>query len=353
MGSSVRKSSCLSELVHRPETLAYKSERALGGLRGTEPISKFNKRTFNNGSIRQLDSNFIFKKPRRNEIVSHVKLNQNGFGSGSSVECESSLLLYTRSIQFHSRLPLKRQATPGLAPQREYNDGDISGDGNSVDRSFRNVSIERGSCLCNDRCTGPSGYICKRVQPTVALPISLDIPSSTINSQSSSALKQGFGHVLSYSPSVGECILERRPETQSRKSTVSDSLPKAPSSRPLNGTTPTECRQLLFRGLEDTGWARLIMGFQNEDFLLLGSEWRDSSWKTYSSAWWQWISWCRQNGAEPCRPHPQKVASYLCFLSRVKKTGICDYSGIQVSSSHSLFQKIVTVYLLTLWSLQF
>lgn len=61
------------------------------------------------------------------------------------------------------------------------------------------------------------------------------------------------------------------------------------------------------------------MGLDPNDVDLLQAAWRDSTWRTYSSAWKPWVEWCRQNGANPSHPRPQQLVSYLGILSRIKK----------------------------------
>lgn len=61
------------------------------------------------------------------------------------------------------------------------------------------------------------------------------------------------------------------------------------------------------------------MGLDSSDIEILESAWRDSTWRTYGSAWKQWLFWCNQYGVIPKCPLPQQVASYLGYLSRVKK----------------------------------
>lgn len=67
------------------------------------------------------------------------------------------------------------------------------------------------------------------------------------------------------------------------------------------------------------GWNELVAGLDPGDIDLVQSAWRESTWRTYKSAWKQWVSWCRQNGKRPDCPQPQDIASYLGFLTRVKK----------------------------------
>lgn len=85
-----------------------------------------------------------------------------------------------------------------------------------------------------------------------------------------------------------------------------------------------------FGGLEGTGWIRLIKDLQPEDVELLQSAWRPSTWKTYSSAWKDWLKWCRSVGVIPDNPTPLEVARYLSYLFRVKKVS---YSTILVRKS--------------------
>lgn len=86
----------------------------------------------------------------------------------------------------------------------------------------------------------------------------------------------------------------------------------------------------MFRGLENTGWGPLVAGLGSEDVNLLQSAWRNSTWKTYGSAWRQWVSWTIENGANPSRPRPLELASYLGYLARVRKLA---YATILVHKS--------------------
>lgn len=283
-----------------------------------------------NGTVRQHDSSFIHPKSGGYKVGSAFRSNKEIVESSSKFGSDSSRFLPTGSIQLNRRLSVERETSSRLASQRRNNSKDFSEMGNTPDRFVRNSPVKSSSELCVHRFERSPGLLYKCIQSTMELQPSLGVSSATINTQSASAFEQSCGDIPISSASVGEGILEGRPQVQSDGSSLSNIQYRPSFDGYVHQLSSPDGEGTLFRGLEDTGWGDLAVGLDPEDVVLLHSAWRVSTWRTYKSAWKQWVAWCKENNVKPNKPNPQLIASYLGYLSRVKKLA---YSTILVHKS--------------------
>jgi hypothetical protein len=330
LGSSVRQPSPLPTMDRGTTRVAHKSKGIVCGPNGTDQVFGGSEGPICNGAIGQQNGRSIYKKSGWDEISDAFGGDKRITRVSPSSQCYSHPVLYPRPVQCSGRLSLTREETSRLAPQQTDYDDNISKDGCAPSGSFRIKSLQGGLKVCDYRCEGYSGRVCERIQQGVALPTSMDLPSSTSNPEGSSAPEQGVGNILIGGTTMGERVLERRPEEEVSGSTVSHLESGTTSNRSFDQSTSTGREGPIFGSLEGTGWGRLTAELQSDDIALLRSAWRDSTWKTYSSSWKQWISWCKRYGARPDVPRPQEVAAYLSFLFRIKKLA---YATILVHKS--------------------
>lgn len=301
-----------SDVAHKQKGIVHRahSSKRVPGCRG-RPISY--------DSIRQQNSGLIPEKSRRNEVGGVIRGDQKDpFTSGES-QCNHSFLLSTGPIQFHSRLFVEGEESPRLACCRRGHNKDILNMGCSPDRSICHQSIESSFNVRFNRGTRFTGSVHQRIQPDLALQAGMGLPSSAVNTQSTQTPQPVLRDLPSDGSPLGDSVLERRPEAESSGSSLPDSRCPQVYSRPVHRSPACEGRRVPFRGLENTGWSDLIADLDPGDIDLVQSAWRDSTWRTYESAWKQWVSWCNQNGRSPSSPRPQDVATYIGYLSRVRK----------------------------------
>lgn len=330
MGHTTRRFSPVGSVGRYPSRLAYKREGALRSLHGSVKVQGRSSKTIFNGTIRQQDSGFIYPKSRGYKVDSTFRSNKEIVESGGKVGSDSSRLLPTRSIQLNCRLSVERETTSRLASQRQDSPKGFSKMGSTPDRFIRYSPVESGSEICVDRLERSPGLLYECIQPTVELQPGLGVSTATISTQSASASEQVCGDIPSSGASMGEGILEGRSQTQSDGGSLSNIQYRPSFNRHVHQLPSTDGERSHFRGLEDTGWTDLAVGLDPADVALLHSAWRNSTWRTYGSAWKQWVAWCKQSKVKPNNPNPQHIASYLGYLSRVKKLA---YSTILVHKS--------------------
>lgn len=330
LGCSRERPVSFRQVDRKSAGVAHKPKRIIHRVHCSGQLSGSVKREIDNGPVRQQNSSLVPEKPGWNTISNSFRGNKEDTSLGRPPEDQSSFFLHSGSLQYNSRLPFERTTTTGLAPRRGDYDEDISKMGLPPDRPFRYKSVESSTSVCDDRCKRSSGDIHQCVQSRMAVPAGMGIPTSTPDSQSATTPKQGIGVVSSGGTPLGACVLAGRSEAPIERGSLSDLQCEPTSDRLVNQSPSTEVGRALFRGLEGTGWSQLISTLDPEDVSLLQSAWRDSTWRTYESAWKQWISWCRKNRASSSSPQPQELATYLGFLERVRKLA---YATILVHKS--------------------
>lgn len=320
LGSPVGRSLFSRPLDGRPEGMAHKQKRVTCSVHSSLKFSGGGSRKSSNAPVRQQDSRVTYSKPRWYEIYNPARSDKTVTVADRELGCYSSRFLFTRPIQFDRRQSFKRkESTSGLASRRRSNENNFSKVGSSTSGPLCNVPVESRTTLCFPRSMGYTSDFHQRLQSKLGVPSSLGVPTPTSHSQSTSTPKQGVRDLPSSSTALGESILEERPKTQSFGSPIPDQQSSSAPNRPLHQLSSTTSERSSFRGLEGTGWTKLVRNLNPNDISLLQTAWRDSTWRTYGSAWKQWVTWCKQNGAESSRPQPYQVASYLGYLARTKK----------------------------------
>lgn len=319
LGCSNRKLPSFRAMDSRASLMAHKQEGTFRCVHHTEEMPRYGGRSFGYDSIRQQNRGLVPKKSGRNSIGSLIGGNQEDIVTSGSPECDNPFLLSTRPLQFHRRLFIEREKTSRLARLgRDHKEGFLEM-GVATNRPFCHQPINSSSSVCVDRGVGPTGSVYQCFQPDLAIPTCVGLSSSTPDTQSASSPQPIPRHLPTDGATMGNCVLEGRPEAESSRSSHSDTRCQQLYNRPSHRLPPSEREGLLFRGLESTGWSQLLVGLEQSDIDLVQSAWRDSTWRTYASAWKQWVSWCKKCGKDPGSPRPQDVATYLGFLLRVKK----------------------------------
>lgn len=317
-------------LVKGATGLAHKPEGTVCSFNGCDQVQVPSHRKICDAAVRQQNCGRLSEKSGRHEISHHAGVYSEAPGPSEYSRNESCSLLHTRPIQYHSGLPLKRQGTTRLALEWRNGQEDFQEMGSPRSGPVCHQPIQSRGEICDDRCKGYRGRFHQCFQPVMDIRSSLDLSSSSPNTQGTSAPVQSQEHIpISGSP-LGKGILEELTETQIAGGSISDTRPPPASHRPVHQSPPTEPRKALFGGLEGTGWSNIITGLPAEDIDLLQSAWRDSTWRTYRSAWNQWSTWCKQNGRTASQPRPHDLSAYLGYLARVRNLS---YATILVHKS--------------------
>lgn len=319
LGHSDERPPPFRSVDRRAIKMAYQQKGTLHSLSSFAGVPRGSSRSINNGSVRQQDSGVVFAKPGWYQVYRTARNDKRNLGLSSELKCNHSLVLPARPLQFNRRLLIQRKSPTRLAHQKRDHTEDISKMGSSSDRSLRLRPIESSTGLCLDRCKGHTSSLRECVQPNLELRTGVDFPPSTTCTSGTPTSEQVLRNISDRGTSMGDSVLEKRPQTQSPGCPVPDTELNREPNRLIHEPSSAEGRKSLFGGLEDTGWADLVAGLDQADVNLIQSAWRDSTWRTYESAWKQWVSWCRQNGRKPNSPRPLDVAAYLGSLSRVRK----------------------------------
>lgn len=318
LGCSNRESSPLRLLDKRAIQMAHQQERALCSLHRVDKVQEGSLRSVSHASIRQPHCGCLFTQSRRDEINCSAGGDTEDFVFSSKTAGDYSRVLHSRSLQFDRRLSFEKQDPARLAFTARNQEQDLPKVGYSSDRSFCVKSVKGSSSLRIIRSRRSPGVLHERVQSSLALSPSVVVSTTSSHTQGTSASEQVIRDVPDSGSTVGEGLLEERSQTQGAGGALPNLRREQTSSRSFNESTPAEGRGFLFRGLESTGWGDLVLGLEGEDIDLVQAAWRDSTWRTYESAWKQWVAWCKSKGVYPGSAQPQQLVAYLSYLSRVR-----------------------------------
>lgn len=319
LGNTAERFSSLRKVDRRSNEVAHKQKGALYCLHSTSRVSGCLERPVCYDTIRQSNSSILPAKSGRYKVGAAYGNDKDDTAIRKRSQYNSPVILSSRTLQFSGRQSVTKQDFTGLAPEGGGHPQNILEVGHPSVRPVCYESVKSSSGVCLTRSERSPGSLHQCIQPNLGLPFSMGISPSTADTQSSSPPQQSVRDIPSSGPTLGISFLEKRPQTQSARSTLPDIQPEQESSGPINQSATTKSSGVVFRGLEDTGWSKLVTGLDPNDIELIQSAWRDSTWRTYGAAWKQWVSWCRQNGITPSGPRPQDVATYLGYLSRIRK----------------------------------
>lgn len=330
MGGTDRRSDYVSRMDQGSKSLAHKPKRVICGIYGPRSISRCSEGAVSYGTVRQQNSSGLFKKSRRDKIANTLGSNQRVTNLSLSSRSESIPCVPTGPLQFNRGFSVSRNEHSRMAPRQFGHNDDFSKDGHSSGRSFCVESFKGSPTICHHGRHRSGSVIRECVQPKMDLQPSVGFSTPSTHSQGSPAPKRCVGLLSTGSAEVGKSLLESRPQEEGDGSPATNSQLGSPPERSVHRRTSAESKRTIFRGLEGTGWNDLIADLHPDDMSLLELAWRESTWKTYCSAWKQWTSWCKQNGVKSGDPRPQNIASYLGYLFRVRKLA---YSTILVHKS--------------------
>lgn len=304
------------------EELAHQQERDVHRPYSREEIEEIVGGKVPDGTIGQQDGYSLPEESRGDEIESSFGSDERGTPVDSHVKDFSVSLFSSRSLQHNGRSAVERHDSSRLASTDRGDIDDFCQVGNATNRFVCVESVESRPELCDNRCRGFSGSIHQRVQQTLEVQVGMGVPTTSSHSEGSASSQQVIGNLHSSCPALGECVLESRSEEQSRggSDTPKELVPVL--DRSVYRSASTQGGRPSFGGLEGTGWTPLISDLLAEDVDLLQSAWRESTLKTYNSAWRQWRSWCKQSGVRSDKPSASEICSYLSFLFRVKKLAL-------------------------------
>lgn len=287
MGFSFEWRSASRTVDSGADAVACKSQRALHRIDSSQGIQSKTPEQIGNAAIRQHDCRSLHKEARRDKVQEAA-----GFGPPSSDPPNS--LLPTGDIQLLGGQAIARFASYGLASEGQPDTADIREVGIPTNRSVCDESIQSCSDICYPGSGRSQSGIHQCVQQDLGSRLSLGISTPSADPGSSTTSELGEGNVFDCGTSMGENVLEKRVEKQKYSGSLRTAKSGALVGRSSDRKAPSGRKRSLFGGLEDTGWTDLVSGLSSADLDLISSAWRSSTWKTYSSAWKQWSSWCQR-----------------------------------------------------------
>lgn len=330
LGSKSKRRIFFRSMEGPPTGLAFQFKRTLGRMDCVKKEPRNSSESSGSIAVGQQNSCCIYKKGGRNEVSNSTQNGQKNSVVGGSISDSFDPILCARKIQRCSGSFISRQGITRLASFDRNSKQDISKMGHARDRSVCHKAFSGSSELCNDGSDRPASKIHQRVQSDLEVPTGMDISPTGANTQSIAASQRFGGNVYSNSSSMEKGVLEGGYKEQSIRCSFSNKESTTEFNRPIEQSTSSECKGLLFGGMENTSWGSAIIGWNEEDINLLQSAWRESTMKTYRSAWKEYITWCSQNKICPSKASPQEIVQYLSHLWRSKKF---KYSTILVHKS--------------------
>ncbi|XP_045760887.1 uncharacterized protein LOC123864467 isoform X1 [Maniola jurtina] len=319
MGRYNKRKEAVGSLEYLSKSLALQSKGIMDLIRcaSFEPRRGLGKN--NLISDRQQNSGLLHKETGWDEIKKTPKHCLKNPESSTATQNHHYSKIPARQIQRSSRLPIAPKSPPRMAPRPNDTEGNISKNGNPRNRPLCEQILGSSSEVCERRPQGQYERIYGRFQQAMELQSGLDLPTTSTNSTCATT-SEWFPRTLPPSDTeVGESFLEGRSKEESNMSSLQNPKSKGPPSGLTNQPTTSEHSELVFGGMESTGWSNEITNWSESERTLIQSAWRQSTFKTYRPAWRAWLQWTSDNNVSPKTPSPGDLARYLINLYNVKK----------------------------------
>lgn len=354
LGSRTQWQSDVSAVEDNSKSVAYKHQGTFCSLRVHKNTYRNIERPGYCSAVRQPNGNLPYKKTRRYEVGEFAKAVKTPVGVVSSSEYNTPSTIHSRAIQLSGRLPLPQETFRRVESVPACHQENFRAMGRPGNRLVRKQTVSCSTAICQPRSEGQESGIHERIQSELGLQTSLGVPSTCVDATSPTASQQCRRDVRDHSTQVGEVFLESRSAQEGHCSTLSNSQPAASFTRFDVSSSSSRSNQIIFGGLENSGWSSLIKDWSPDNVALLENSWRKSTLRSYKSAWDRWVRWCTSNSVCHSNPSATHLALFLCHLHKnlnlaprtikVHKSVVCIFSNpsnLISLGSHPLVSRII------------
>lgn len=314
LGCPIRQYQYIGAVGSKREKITLQSKRNASDLTchpgtWTQPQSQL---CFN--TMRQSNGSSPSKEGRGDKICSNDGVNLQTINHARPVSNCFHHSPYPGKIQQSCRPPVKASAFTGMAFTATLPGNNFQEMGNSVHRP---LCFGQGPCSSQLRVTGserPEGTILRRVQLSMELPTSMDIPPSISGAKSIVTPQPSEGDIPYSSASLEESVLASRPQNESISGPNDAEKLTPESNRHVNRSSSTERERPNSRGMEMWGWTEELNEWSRNQINLLKGSWRPSTLKTYKVAWERWLSWAKRKQVNFKKPSGSQLAQFLADL---------------------------------------
>lgn len=304
--------------------------------------------------VRQQNCCLLSSQRRRDKIIQTHRIGNEDLSHFGPTQNTHEHLSHTRYIQLPCRSPFSTKTATRMASVTSNNSHNFQEMGRATNRSIRISSRSRSTHLLHSRQTGHGSCMLRRTRSNLGLFTGMGVSSTAPNTESSVTPEQSKGTVPNSGASVGASVLATRPEEPSNSCTFHDQEPTTSSGRRNNRSTTTQRDRNDPGSVEMWGWNKHLTNWTPEQKTLLSASWRESTLKTYKSAWKKWVSWTSENHVNAEEPTGSDLARYLTDLFQkdnlalstimVHKSAVatfCNPSDRDKLSSHLLVKQIL------------
>lgn len=313
LGCHSKRQQTERNLEQKSTVVAQQSKRVVDSTGSASSSGNKLQITNNSSSNRQQIRGCIHNQRRWNEIPVSVTTYDTNTRVSSPTSNSSDSSISSRTVQSDSRQPVQISTNSRMDVVRTDDQYHLQEVGKAFDRPLRESSISCNESLCQRRCQRPNLHLCECLQQTLALQARLAVSSAVTHPPGATASRKELRNIPTRCPEMGKDFLESGTTTESTEPTIRNLETSQTLDRSPNRETPTSRGEAVFAGLEDSGWSHLTETWNARNKSLLESAWRQSSLKTYKSAWNRWRSWSK--GKCPTdNPEPNDIANFIFYL---------------------------------------
>ena len=314
MGSSTERASFIRKMETKSDAMAFQSKGDVCCIQSNQRTAAKPSECAHISSVRQQNSNSLFKERGRGPILSVAEIDDTSVGINRSTERHSDSGIPPGEVQRNSRPLIKKQTCTRMALITPGRGGYISKMGCPRHRSLCLKKVGRCATLRHMGLKRWLGRVLRRIQSKVAISTSVGVSSTQPNTTGTQSLELSRGHIHTDSTILDKVRLDARSQGQSLGGSPEYKEFVQKPDRSDDQQYSTAGKQAATPGLESWGWADQVAQWTCEEKELLKSSWRESTLNTYKAPIKRWIAWCKTYHIDQRAPEGKDVARFLAKL---------------------------------------
>lgn len=314
LGSSSRQYTTERCLEPTGKEFSLESERDDCNSSCAGELQSFSERVNSLGPVGQCNRPLISQKRRGHQIRIPHESNIPNLLPTTIVPHTPEPSPPTGQVQCRSGSPLPRQPSAGVAPSPCFDSKDLSQMGDTRGGPVCIPSSACGPIICNFRHDGQRCNNNRCFFPKVGFQTGVGISAALSASQSPQPSESVQRDILNCSPTMGKSVLASRLEKTCNSPSVHNTEPSGSVNRHSDLSTAPESTRADIGDMEMWGWDEVLTDWTPEQRYLLQQSWRESTKKSYKSAWGRWYTWAKEHQIQINSPSGSDLARFLSDL---------------------------------------
>lgn len=314
LGCSPQREASVGQVESTTKILAFKHKRTVCSIQCNKTKPELPTQCSCPHTVGQQVTGSIHQERRGNTVPCTTRADNEAPRAVGTLEHDTLGGVPPGEIQRHSRPPVKKSTSAGMALTAPGLGGRIQNLGHTRHRSVCNKRIYRSRALRNLGLQRWIRRLLRRLQSPLEFQSCLGVSTTQSDSTRATSPQYCDRHLHNNSTSMDTLLLANRSEGTSSGRTSPNKEPTQESDRSHNWQETSNGGEAGTPSLESWGWDSKVAHWSAKERDLLKQSWRESTLTTYKAPIKRWIAWCQVNNIDSRTPQGNDVARFLAKL---------------------------------------